>query len=97
MPKKQADDSAAELKKLMKSGSLVIGTERTIKGLKEGKLQKVYVSSNCPAGVRGDIAYYSKIYPVEVVELHQPNDELGVLCKKQFAISVIGLPKEGKA
>ena len=97
MPKNQIDSVSGEIKKLLKSKRLIIGTQRTLKGLKEGKLQRVYVSSNCPASVRQDIAHYTRIHPVEIVELEQPNEDVGGLCKKPFLISVLGLLKEGTA
>lgn len=84
---------ASEIKKMLKSGSLVIGTERTVKSLKLGRVQKVLVSSNCPAGVEKDIAYYSGLSGAEIHKLDYPNDELSVICKKPFSISVLALLK----
>ena len=34
--------------------------------------------------------YYAKLSNVEVVNLDIPNDELGLACKKQFSISILG-------
>lgn len=84
---------AAEIKKMIKSGILVIGTKRTIKGLKLGKVQKVLVSSNCPASVENDINYYAGLSGAEFHKLDYPNDELSVICKKPFSISVLALLK----
>lgn len=84
---------AAEIKKMLKSGSVVIGTERTIKNLKLGKVQKVLVSSNCPARVENDINYYVGLSGAEFYKLDCPNDELSVICKKPFSISVLALLK----
>ena len=38
--KRKAFFSAAEIKKMLKSGSVLIGTERAMKSLKSGKVQK---------------------------------------------------------
>ena len=84
---------AVEIKKMMKSGSVVIGTERAIKILKLGKVQKVLVSSNCPANVEKDINYYAGLSGAEIHKLEYPNDELSVICKKPFSISVLALVK----
>lgn len=84
----------AEIKKMLKSGSLVIGTERTIKALKLGKAQKVLMSSNCPANVEKDISYYAGLSGTEFQKLDYPNDELGVLCKKPFSVSVLSMLKD---
>ena len=43
--------------------------------------------------VENDISHYAKLAKVDVAKLKLPNDELGVLCKKQFLISVLGIAK----
>jgi len=84
---------AAEIKKMLKSGSMVVGTERAVKSLKSGRVQKVLVSANCPASVEKDINYYAALSGAEVHKLKYPNDELSVICKKPFSISVLALLK----
>ena len=91
MVKKQT--TQAELKELIKQENLLIGTERIIKNLKNGNISKVYVSSNCPDSVKKDVEHYCKMQDVEVVQLRQMNDELGVICKKPYAISMLALLK----
>ena len=83
----------AEIKKILKAGNVIIGTERTIKSLKLGKVQKVLMSSNCPSNVEKDISYYANLTGTEFHKLDFPNDELSVICKKPFAISVLGILK----
>ncbi len=90
MPKKI---DAAEIKKMLKAGNVIIGTERAIKGLKSGRVQKVLLSSNCPTGVEKDINYYAGLSNAEFCKLDYANDELGVICKKPFSISVLALLK----
>ena len=85
--------NAPEIKKLLKAGNIIIGTERTIKNLKLGKVQKVLVSSNCPSNVEKDINYYASLSGAELHKLDYPNDELSVICKKPFSISVLALLK----
>lgn len=84
-------DAISEIKKGIKEKKVVIGTEQAIKQLKLGKLQKVFLTSNCPQSVRKDIAHYSKLSSCKTEVLSVPNDELGVVCKKQFSISVLGI------
>ena len=72
---------AAEIKKMLKSGIVVVGTERAMKNLKLGRVQKILVSSNCPASVEKDINYYAGLSNAEVHKLDYPNDELSVICK----------------
>jgi large subunit ribosomal protein L30e len=80
-----------EIKKLLKSESLIIGTKQTIKELKASGLKKVFLANNCPEQVKEDIKHYSELSKTEVVYLDIPNDELGDVCKKPFFISVLGV------
>ncbi len=81
-----------ELKEVIKDGKgLVIGTQRTLKKLKMKEVKKVYVSSNCPKETLEDIKHYTKLNDVPLVELKEDNEELGVICKKPFFVSVLSL------
>ncbi len=88
--------AAEDFKKLVKDGKVFIGTQQTLKHLQRGEVAKVFLSSNCPASVREDIQTYTQSGEVTVEETGVPNEELGVLCKKQFAISVLGVKKAKK-
>ena len=80
----------AELKKLVKEGKIIIGTNKVMKTLKLGKLKEVYLSSNCPKYTKDDVKHYAKLNNVKVNELKESNEELGTICKKPFSISVLG-------
>ena len=86
-------EAISEIRKMIKEGKAAIGTNEVMKKLKLGKISKVYVTRNCPSKVKKDVTYYAELAGADVVQLKQPNDELGVLCKKPFAISVLGLVK----
>jgi ribosomal protein L30E len=80
------------IKKRVEKGDVTIGTSQTLLNLKHGNLEVVYVTSNCPKDVIEEIKQNSE--DVKVVELKETNNELGVICKKPFFISVIGLLKQ---
>jgi len=82
-----------EIRKALKEKKIIIGTENTLKNLKLGKVAKVFLTSNCPDNVKKNIKHYCKLAKVEAVQLKQPNDELGALCKKPFSISVLSVIK----
>ena len=84
---------SSDIKKMIKAGNIVIGTERALKSLKLGKIQKIFLSSNCPVKVEKDITYYAGMVGAEAIKLEYPNDELGTICKKPFSISVLALLK----
>ncbi len=91
---KNSETALDEIKKLLKTKKLILGSERTIKGLKTGKIFKVVYSLNCPQDIKSDIEQYCSIGNIDAVRLDIENDELGIICKKPFSISVIGITKE---
>lgn len=92
--KEYIDETQAEIKKLVEEKKAIIGTERTLKALQNDKVNKIFLSSNCPESAKGDIESFAT--DVEVVELKIPNTELGTLCKKPFVISVLSAVKDGQ-
>lgn len=85
--------SAAEIKKMLKAGNLVIGTKKSLENLKLGKVEKALMSSNCPAAVEKSISHYAGMSTAEVHKLEYTNEELSVICRKPFSISVLSLLK----
>lgn len=82
-----------EIRNALKKNNLIIGTDKTVKMLKQGKVDKVFVTINCPKQIIEDLNNYTRISKVKLSELNYTNTELGVFCKKQFAISVVSIPK----
>lgn len=91
MATKEVDAGTKEIKQILKSDKIVLGTKETLDRLKEGGLSQVLVSSNCPEDVKKDVEYYAKLGDVRVIAVKYPNDELGILCKKPYAVSVLGV------
>lgn len=83
--------SLAELMKVLKEKNIVFGSKETIKNLKRGAVKRVFLASNCPKKVETDIEHYAKIGKVEVTKLDQPNDELALLCKKPYPVTVVSI------
>jgi len=83
---------ADEIKSYQKE-KMVIGSKRTIKYLKLGKISKVFVAKNVPKDLLDDISYYAKLSNATVEQADLSNTELGILLKKPFKISVIGILK----
>ena len=81
------------IKKSLEAGKIIIGRDRVFKNLKLGNVSTVLVSSNCPEDFLNDVNHYSKVFKVEVTTLDVPNVELGVLCRKPFAVSMVAVIK----
>ena len=85
-----------EIRNLVEQGKVTIGTNKTIKMLKLGKISTVILAKNVPSEIEEDINYYSKLANAKVVKLDLFNDELGAALKKRFKVSVLGILKENE-
>ena len=81
----------AEIRKLLGTDKIVIGTDRVMKTLRKGDLKQVLLASNCTEEVAGDVEHYGKLAGCKIIQLDVPNEELGVYCKKPFNIMVLGI------
>ena len=86
-------DSIKEIKQLLKTRKVVFGTEQVIKKLTQDKIEKFFISSNCKDETKKDLQHYAKIGKVEEIYLKSSNKEIGIMCKKPFSISVVGVLK----
>ena len=73
--------------KQFQDGKLVIGTNNTLKMLKSGKLETVYITTTTPEEIK------SKITGVEVKKLKMNATDLGKLLGKNFPIALCGVRK----
>lgn len=94
--KKTVEPEIEEIKKGLADKKAIIGTDRTMKALRAGNLTKIFLTSNVPEEVKMDITTYSNIGNVEVVDLKQTNEELGIICRKPFFVSVLSFKKDGE-
>lgn len=93
MAKKTENKQIEEIRKYIESEKVIIGTEVTLKKLKSNDLNKVFLSSNIPEDIKEDIMHYSSLQDIEIINLDILNDELGVICKKPFSVSLLGILK----
>ncbi|MGB9621296.1 MAG: ribosomal L7Ae/L30e/S12e/Gadd45 family protein [Brevinematia bacterium] len=84
-----------DIKRNVEDKRIVIGANRTLKMIKNGKVEKVFLAKNTPENIKNDILYYSKLGNFEVEILNYTNEEIGLLLKKPYKISVISILKNG--
>jgi len=89
--KKEVSEELKVLRNKIQDGKVVIGLDRVMKAIKAKKLGKVFIASNCPQETIGDLQYYADLAGVEITQLELDNEELGVFCRKNFFISVLGV------
>ena len=80
---------SSDLRNIVKDKKVYYGKDITIRMLKTGKIQEVYVASNCPEKIKRDLRHYCNLANVKLNEMEQNNEELGSICKKPFSVSVL--------
>ena len=81
--------SSAEIRKAIKDKKIYYGADITVKMIKSGNINEVYVASNCPERIKKDLRHYCRISNINLHELEESNEELGNICKKPFSVSVL--------
>ncbi len=84
-------DPTTTLISKVQEGKAVLGTDRVLKLLKAKKLSSIILAKNCPAKSKADIEYYARLAQVPIQQVEQTNEELGIICKKNFFVSVAGI------
>ena len=59
--------------------------------LKKGNLNKIFLASNCRDDIKTEITHFANIQKVPVELLELSNEDLGILCKKNFFVAVLGI------
>jgi large subunit ribosomal protein L30e len=80
--------SLENLRKAIKDGKLVIGSEKTEKLLKKGGAKEVFVASNCDEDLKERLKTYAEISDCKFNVLKENANDIGAICKKPFSISV---------
>lgn len=83
----------AEIRKIVESKKAILGTKRTLKAFQSNKLKTVFLAKNVPEELKEDFEKYSKSSGFKLVNTSFSNEELGVICRKPFFVSVIGVLK----
>ncbi len=84
-------DNLQLIKQKLQEDKLVIGRDSVSKKLNQGLIETVFLSANCPPAVKNDFKHYTSMVDVPLVILEIDNEELGVFCKKNFFVSVLGI------
>ncbi len=84
-----------EIKTIIKTGKYVLGSRRSLKLLKLGKLKSVIMAASAPTHIKEDIKYYAKLSQTPVFIYKGTSYELGAVCGKPFGVLVIGVLDPG--
>ncbi|MEB3757417.1 MAG: 50S ribosomal protein L30e [Desulfurococcales archaeon] len=86
-----------ELKGLLKTGKVTIGSKESIKAVKTGKAKMVIVAMNALPRYRESVKYYAKLGGIPVYEYKGTSVELGALSGKPYPVSMIAVLDEGSS
>jgi len=79
-----------KLQEALKKEKFVFGTDKVLNLLRNGKLKVIFLANNVKEEVKEEVENLAKLGKTEVITLNVPNTEVGVICKKPFAVSVLG-------
>ncbi len=79
----------AELQEAAETGSLVIGTEETLKDI--DAVERIVLASNVPADIEQAVRDAADGAGAAVEKVDKDNRQLGSLCMKPFTASVVGI------
>lgn len=79
----------AQLRKVLAEEKVIIGARETLRNVKRGKVKKIFLAGNCPTTVKESIEAYKKLSKIEVIQLQEPSNELMLICKKNFPVTVL--------
>ena len=93
----QVTDIEKELVNALKTGTVVLGSRRTLKLLKTGKAKAVIVAANAPPEIRSDILYYAELGGTPVYVYPGTSVELGAVCGKPFPVASLAIVDPGNS
>ena len=72
----------------------VLGMTAVIKNIHKDTLTEIIISSNCSEDMESKIVNLAKINKIPIKKTEEDSKTLGILCKKTFNVSMLGVLKE---
>ena len=88
-------DVDGEIRIIARTGKVIMGSRRSLRELKLGRVKLVIVASNCPRRIVEDVKHYAKLSKTPVYFYPKSNVELGIACGKPFTVSVLAVKDFG--
>jgi large subunit ribosomal protein L30e len=84
------------IKEKLKQKKVVIGYKSVIKSLKTSRPELVVYANNFPDEEKKMVEHNAKISNVEIKEYPNDSVNLGLVCGKPFAVSVLAIKRNNK-
>jgi len=81
------------IKESLKDNKLIIGRNKSLKALKNGKINRLILAINAPKTLQEQVGHLCTVGGVEIMTFEGSNLELGSVCRKPFGIMVLGIKK----
>jgi len=85
-----------DLRKALEEKKVILGSRRSIKYLKLGKVKTIMLASNCPEETKKDVEHYTKLTGIKLENFDGTAKQLGVACGKPFSITTLAILSETK-
>ncbi|BBD71648.1 50S ribosomal protein L30e [Sulfodiicoccus acidiphilus] len=85
----------SELKRLLKTGKVVIGTKESLNVVAGGKAKMLIISSYLKEELREELKRHAELSNVPIYEYAGSGWELGTLCGKPYMISTMAITDFG--
>ncbi len=95
MPRTSTLDN--EIRLLVKTGKVVLGSKRSLDAIKLGKAKGVVLASKLPRYIEEDVLYYAKISGVKVIRFPGSSHDLGATIGKPFPVATIAILDPGES
>jgi large subunit ribosomal protein L30e len=77
------------------TGSVTLGSDKSIQALKLGKGKLVIIADNCPRDIKEDIEHYSKLSEIPVYTYEGTSVELGSVCGRPYTVAALIIKDPG--
>ncbi len=83
------------MRRLLKTGKVVIGAKRSLDAIRLGKAKGVVLATKLPKHIEDDVLYYAKLSGIKVIRFPGSSYELGTAVGKPFPITTIAIIDPG--
>ena len=84
------------LRHIMRTGRVIIGSRKTLKYVKLGRVKVVVAASNLPTDLKSDLEYYARLSGIPIVVFPGTNYDLGTAIGKPFSVAMLGIMDPGQ-
>ncbi len=86
----------AVLRHVVRTGQVIVGSRKTLKYVKLGRVKVVVAASNLPENLKSDLEYYAKLSQIPIVTFPGTNRDLGTAIGKPFSVAMVGIIDPGQ-